>query len=122
MGAARMLSAHNLIGEAIAAPGAQGRRTACLRRRETVDDASVLRAARVSCRAARAPWQDQRSGCSWTFGDIVADARPSISLGLLQYGRQRVGERARACDPVRGGDVESQGVRSGLCRIPSGCA
>ena len=29
-----------------------------------------------------------------------------VGLGLLQYGPQRVGERVRAYDPVRGGDVE----------------
>jgi methylglutamate dehydrogenase subunit C len=29
-----------------------------------------------------------------------------IGLGLLQHGPQRIGEHVRACDPVRGGDVE----------------
>jgi glycine cleavage system aminomethyltransferase T len=29
-----------------------------------------------------------------------------IGLGVLARGPQRIGERVRACDPVRNGDVE----------------
>jgi sarcosine oxidase subunit alpha len=29
-----------------------------------------------------------------------------IGLGVLKHGPERIGERVRACDPVRNGDVE----------------
>ena len=37
---------------------------------------------------------------------VRCNQQPWIGLGLLQHGPQRIGERVRAYDPVRDGDVE----------------
>ena len=61
--------------------------------------------ARISCRvgARRPPSNDEGYMTSVAFSPMLGHW---IGLGVLQRGPQRIGERVRAYDPVRNGDVE----------------
>ncbi len=57
--------------------------------------------------AAATPDNDQGYLTSAAFSPILGHA---IGLGFLARGRERIGERVRAYDPVRGADVEVEVV------------
>jgi methylglutamate dehydrogenase subunit C len=107
LGAARMLSARkDFIGRVMAArPALKAPDRPAFIGVKPVDRTSVLRAgAHFLPRGAGATAaNDQGYMTSVAFSPTLGHW---IGLGLLQYGPQRVGERVRACDPVRGGDVE----------------
>jgi sarcosine oxidase subunit alpha len=107
LGAARMLSARkDFIGRVMAArPALKAPDRPAFVGVKPVDRTSVLRAgAHFLPRGAGATAaNDQGYMTSVAFSPTLGHW---IGLGLLQYGPQRVGERVRAYDPVRGGDVQ----------------
>ena len=107
LGAARMLSARkDFIGRVMAArPALKAPDRPAFVGVKPVDRTSVLRAgAHFLPRGAGATAaNDQGYMTSVAFSPTLGHW---IGLGLLQYGPQRIGERVRAYDPVRGGDVE----------------
>jgi glycine cleavage system aminomethyltransferase T len=107
LGAARMLSTRkDFIGRVMADRAAlKAPERPTFIGVKPMDRASVLRAGAhfLPLGAGATADNDQGYMTSVAFSPALGHW---IGLGLLQHGPQRVGERVRAYDPVRGGDVE----------------
>ncbi len=111
VGLGRMMSTKkDFIGRVLAArPGLTDERRPALVGLKPVDSAASLRAGAhlVPVGAAPMPEDDEGYVTSAAFSPTLGH---SIALGLLSRGRQRMGERLRAWDPVRGQDVQVEVV------------